>query len=138
MGSRKTWHVTDIKTGVRAPFDHCCITSHDVLNASSSLDVAQSADSPYLQVRPYIAILPQHQRTVTCSCFSGPIVCNEKTAQAPQKPLGGRVFSGHAPQPDRGLLRVWPSRLIGFGAVIAGPENTDFGAGHLFSLRPQV
>jgi hypothetical protein len=37
-------------------------------------------------------------------------------------------------QLDRGLLRVWPGQVVGFGAVIAGPEDTVLCSGHLFSF----
>ncbi len=46
-------------------------------------------------------------------------------------------FQG-ALQLDRGLLGVWLSQIVGFGAVIARPENTDFGFGHLFSFTRRV
>ena len=46
-------------------------------------------------------------------------------------------FQG-ALQLDRGLLRVWPSQIVGFGAVIAGPENADFGSGHFFSFTRRI
>ena len=31
-------------------------------------------------------------------------------------------------QLDRGILGVWLSQIVGFGAVIARPENADFGS----------
>ena len=64
--------------------------------------------------------------------FVGP---SEKTFYT----IAGTAESFERPlQLDRGLLGVWPGQIVGFGAVIAGPEYAYFVSGHFFSFMRRV
>ena len=41
-------------------------------------------------------------------------------------------------QLDRGLLGVGPSQVVGERAIIPGPEDAYFGAGHVFSFNGRI
>ena len=84
------------------------------------------ADDAVSGVRPVAPVHENADERVIhrAELLDGFVGSREKTFDAIARTA--EFFQG-ALQLDRGLLRVWLGQFVGFGAVIAGPENADFG-----------